>query len=249
MLKKLHSLAVASTSALADVGGSAVDAAKSCMESTSVSVEGLTRTTVGLGLSGLETMDRAKNAAADTIADNLWAVRKPLEKTGMIAAGTVRIIAPMAVERALDKLAERLLGSVWVGPLAPIGLMLGVIEAYQDIVKAKAEFERLVAETDGHVAAQETERLEARRKRAEERLERWRALQGNSVMAAGNNQLAALIDASANNARYEVTVLEGAHAGKLLSELTSVEIAELKEQASDPDTIRLLSAWMQHIDQ
>lgn len=239
-------IAASTVGAVAGTAGTVAEAATGAVRGAADVVGGAAGgavdAAVGAGRAVRLAVEEKRLAVEAAVDDGVWAVRRPVEKVGSVAVGMVAHVAPVVLERAVDKLAERLFGSIALGPFAPIAAVIGTIETVVQLLEAIDEFNRLLRETDSRLDAAERARLEARRRDAEERLARLRPV-GDPV-PTGNGRVAAVVGGADDGLRFDVTVLEGRHAGRTLSELPRAEVEALLAAAPDGETERLIRSWL-----
>ncbi len=225
------------------VSDAAVGAARSVRDFATSTATGAADAVTSTVESGRQAIADTAEGYRDTVEDGLWAVQRPVMKTGSVAAGMASHLAPVLLEKALS----RLMPSVFLGPLAPIGKVIAIIELVGDARKAASRLGELLAEADRDLDAATRRRLEERRFKAEERL----AEMLTAPSGAGNGEIAVLVapptvpnEMAASDVDMDARLLTGPFADRRLSSMTGAEIGEAIEASGLPETRRLLEAWL-----
>lgn len=239
------STVVSATGAVASTATDAVATAASVTAGTlKGAVDGVVETAQDAGskVSGAarSVLDTAEEGR-DAVVEGFWYVGRPVEKVGTVAVGMASHLAPVLAGRAVS----RLVPSVWLGPLAPIGTLIGVVETVRDVAEAVDRGRTLWAEASERVDAAEAARLAARARRAEERLAQLRV---EPATASNGSVAVAVGETEGTDGRrgpvIEIRLLHGPHAGRSLAELPRAEVEALAADAPEEDTRRLVAAWL-----
>lgn len=236
---------VASTVSDVVVGGAtlvsdaAVGTARTVIDFASSTATGVADAVTTTLSSGKQAISETADHYRDDVEDGLWAVQRPIIKTGTVTAGMAIHLAPVLVEKALS----RLMPSAFLGPLAPIGKLIAIIELVGDARRAAGKLGELMAEADRDLDEATRKRLETRQFKAEERL----AELLTAPSGGGNREIVAIVaaaDGVPGNVAMDARLMTGLHADRRLSNMSRGEVEAAIGEAQLPETRQLLEAWL-----